>query len=128
MENGFEVFSEPRLAPSSSNWTPTMFAEAFAETAVEAETVAPDAGEVIETVSPLELPELATPAQPLWSVAKPKTRRKSRMTHPAFCSKFPREAPITISSIFPKECALNFEAQSALHTVTSLEWRSKPRN
>jgi hypothetical protein len=65
MENGGEVFSEPRLAPSSLNWTPTMFAEAFAETVVEAETVAPEVGEVIEAVGPPGLLWAVTPAQPL---------------------------------------------------------------
>src|SRR5260370_34868399 len=39
MENGCEVFSEPRLAPSSLNWTPTGFAEALDDTVVEREIV-----------------------------------------------------------------------------------------
>src|SRR5258707_10375341 len=54
IENGAEVISEPRLPPSSLNCTPTVFAEAFAETVADAETVAPDVGEVIETVGPPE--------------------------------------------------------------------------
>jgi hypothetical protein len=78
------------------NWTPTVSDEAFAETVVEAETVAPDAGEVIDTVGPPGLPELATPAQPVWSDAKLKTRRNRRISHPAFRSESPREALIMI--------------------------------
>jgi len=91
------------------NWTPTVFADAFAETVVETETVALDVGEVMETVGALggALEPLAfvKPAQPLWNVAKLKMRRKSRMSHPAARFEFPCEAPIIIPSIFSQECA-----------------------
>jgi hypothetical protein len=53
IEYGEDVSSEPRLAPSSLNWTlaTPALSEAVAETVTEEpETVEPEVGEVIETV------------------------------------------------------------------------------
>src|SRR3989338_7552750 len=51
-EYGEEVSSVPRFAPSSLNWTPATptLSEAVAETVTEPDTVAPSAGEVMDTV------------------------------------------------------------------------------
>src|SRR5438105_14844168 len=59
MEYGLAVTSAPRLAPSSLNWTPTTptLSEALAETVTVPTTVAPAAGEVIETVGGVVSPE-----------------------------------------------------------------------
>ena len=51
IEYGDVVSSEPRLAPSTRNWTPTTptLSEAEALTVVDPDTVAPDAGAVMLT-------------------------------------------------------------------------------
>jgi hypothetical protein len=109
-----------------------VFADAFAETVVETETVALDVGEVMETVGALGgAPEplaFVKPAQPLWNVAKLKTKRNSRMTPPAFRSEFPRETLIMIPSILSSRMDLTLRGSCTVPTATSLEAPCKLRN
>jgi hypothetical protein len=48
--NGAVVTGAPEFAPSTWNWTLVVFAEALAVTETLPETVAPDDGEVMDTV------------------------------------------------------------------------------
>jgi hypothetical protein len=54
-ENGAVVTAAPELAPSTLNCTLVVLEETLVETATVPETVAPDAGEVIEMVGAEEL-------------------------------------------------------------------------
>jgi len=86
-----------------------VFADAFAETVVETETVALDVGEVMETVGGVggapERLAFVKPAPPPWNVAKPKMRRKSTISHPAARLEFPCETLVMIpQSSYSQSC------------------------
>jgi hypothetical protein len=101
-----------------------VFADAFAETVVEMETVALDVGEVMETVGGVGgAPEplaFVKPAQPLWRVVKLKRRRNSRMPPPAFRSEFPHETLVMIpQSSYSQSCLPRVDLHAERFTYSS---------